>query len=229
MLQSLPTSLPILSKFHTNLSALSNSIFSLSRKLLTALFQHQKQLPTAFSLCCHQHFSFFNDTGLSTTEAYLFTNPLYLYSASYETKLLKLTCKPYSSSNTPDGKQYPKSFASARWLVDSGMYGKHLSGFGTLFVRTKMPVCIFEKTRNFAEIRHFSQKFGKLPNGEKTTKNVFAYFRFRENFPENLANFRVMQIFSQKVPFCSNPKETSACLFSRLFFLYLFRAFLLLI
>ncbi len=116
------------------------------------------------------------------------------------------------------------------------MYGKHLSGFGALFlyppfikVKTKMPFCIFAKTRNFAKIRPFSQIFGKLQYGENTTKNLSAYFRFRENFHENLPNFFVLQIFSQKVPFCSNPKERSACLFSRLFFLYLFRPFLLLI
>ncbi len=54
-------------------------------------------------------------------------------------------------------------------------------------------------------------------NGEKTTKNVYAYFRFRENFPE------ICQIFVQTL------RKNQHLLILRLFFLYLFRPFLLLI
>jgi hypothetical protein len=56
---------------HQPNSPLQQLLLSIKKTPLSP--QHQKQLPTALSLCRQQQFSFFNDTGLSTTAASLST------------------------------------------------------------------------------------------------------------------------------------------------------------
>ncbi len=120
------------------------------------------------------------------------------------------------------------------------MFGKHLSGFGALFLyppslqlKRKCLFAFLRKRETSRKFVHFHKKSENCNMAKIRQKNLSAYFRFRDNFPENRANFLVLQIFSQKVPFVltnceyfcllllKHPRKICICLFSRLYFNFL--------
>jgi hypothetical protein len=118
------------------------------------------------------------------------------------------------------GSNNQRVFASGRWLVDSRMYGKHLSGFRALFVRTKMLFAFLQKcetSRKFVNFHKYSVNCNMAKIRQKICLHIFVFVKI---FLKTCQIFLSCKYFHKMSHFVQTLRNISMLIFAVIFTLF---------